>query len=154
MQIKIENPGGKNMTEDLYSLSERLIFCCSGASNVGILSFRAAIRLAREGFGTFSCIAGIGSRNPPMIRNAKSAGERVVIDGCPIGCARKIMDMNLIPVDRYIIVTELGIEKTHGLDIDDSDIESVVQGVKDSQKFDTPDDSLPGGRVKPWDDGP
>ena len=120
------------MTEDPHPhpSSERLIYCCSGASNVGILTFRAAIRLAQEGFGAFSCIAGIGSRNPPMIRNAKSAGGRVVIDGCPIGCARKIMEANLIPVDRYVIVTELGIDKTHDLDIEDSDIETVVNEVK------------------------
>ena len=118
------------MTEDSHPSSERLIFCCSGASNVGILSFQAAIRLAREGFGAFSCIAGIGSRNPPMIRTAKSAGERVVIDGCPVGCARKIMEINQIPVDRYVIVTELGIDKTHGLDIENSDIKTVVQEVK------------------------
>ena len=118
------------MTEKPHLSSERLIFCCSGASNVGIISFRAAIRLAQEGFGAFSCIAGIGSKNPPMIRAAKSAGERVVIDGCPIGCARKIMDANLIQVDRYLIVTEVGIDKTHGLDIEDSDIETVVNEVK------------------------
>src|SRR5512139_3322752 len=114
------------MTEKPHLYSERLIFCCSGASNVGILSFQAAIRLAQEGFGAFSCIAGIGSKNPPMIRAAKSAGERVVIDGCPISCARKIMELNQIPVDRYLIVTELGIDKTHDLDIKKSDIETVV----------------------------
>jgi uncharacterized metal-binding protein len=132
---------GEHMNEEPHLSSERLIFCCSGASNVGILSFRAAIRLAREGFGTFSCIAGIGSRNPPMIRAAKSAGERVVIDGCPIGCARKIMEMNQVPVDRYVIVTELAIDKTHDLDIEDNDIGTVVQEVKGSQK-----DNLPGGK--------
>ena len=142
------------MTEDLHPSSQRLIFCCSGASNVGILSFQAAIRLAQDGFGAFSCIAGIGSKNPPMIRKAKSAGERVVIDGCPIGCARKIMDSNLIQFDRYVIVTELGINKIHGLDIENSDLDSVVRGVKYSQKFDMPDNSLPRRKVKPGDDGP
>jgi uncharacterized metal-binding protein len=121
------------MTGESHPAHERLIFCCSGASNVGVLSFQAAIRLAQEGFGAFSCIAGIGSKNLPMIRAAKSAGERVLIDGCPIGCARKIIDANLIPVDRYVIVTELGIDKTHGLDIEDSDVETVVKEVKRPQ---------------------
>jgi uncharacterized metal-binding protein len=129
------------MTDESHSPPGRLIFCCSGASNVGIISFQAAILLAQEGFGVFSCIAGIGSRNSPMIRAAQSAGERVVIDGCPVGCARKIMDANLIQVDRYVIVTELGIDKTHELDIENSDIETVVQKVKGSQK-----DNLPVGK--------
>ena len=121
------------MTGESHPAHERLIFCCSGASNVGVLSFQAAIRLAQEGFGAFSCIAGIGSKNLPMIRAAKSAGERVLIDGCPIGCARKIIDANLIPVDRYVIVTELGIDKTHELDIEDSDVETIVKEVKRPQ---------------------
>ncbi|OPY39102.1 MAG: DGC domain protein [Methanoregula sp. PtaU1.Bin051] len=122
------------MTDESQPAPNRLIFCCSGASNVGVLSFQAAIRLAREGFGNFSCIAGIGSRNMPMIRATKMAGERVVIDGCPIGCGRKIMDANLIPIDRYVIVTELGIDKTHDFDVDDSDIGIVLEAVKRPQE--------------------
>lgn len=118
------------MTGDSEKGSDRRIFCCSGASNVGVLSFEAAIRLAQEGFGSFSCIAGIGSSNQPMIRAAKLAEERVLIDGCTIGCGKKIMDINKVPVDRYVIVTELGIDKTHGLNIEDSDIETVVETVR------------------------
>jgi uncharacterized metal-binding protein len=118
------------MTKKSHPASDRRIFCCSGASNVGVLSFRAAIQLAQEGFGFFSCIAGIGSSNQPMIRAAKLAGERVLIDGCPIGCGKKIMDQNRVPVDRYLIVTELGIDKTHGLDIEECDIETVVENVR------------------------
>jgi uncharacterized metal-binding protein len=67
-----------------------------------------------------------------MIRAAKLAEERVLIDGCPIGCGKKIMDANRVPIDRYLIVTELGIDKTHELDIENSDIETVVQEVKGS----------------------
>lgn len=118
------------MTGESHPAPERLIFCCSGASNVGVLSLQAAIRLAKGGFGAFSCIAGIGSTNAPMIRATKLAGERVLIDGCPIGCGKKIMDQNRVPVDRYVIVTELGIDKTHGLDIEECDIETVVENVR------------------------
>jgi uncharacterized metal-binding protein len=118
------------MTDEHHHAPERTIYCCSGASNVGVLSFYAAIRLAQEGFGSFACIAGIGSGNQPMIRAAKMAGERVLIDGCPTGCGRKIMEMNGVPVDRYIVVTELGIDKTHGLDIDESGTGIVVEEVK------------------------
>lgn len=118
------------MTEESEQGPGRRIFCCSGASNVGVLSFQAAIRLAQEGFGTFSCIAGIGSSNQPMIRAAKMAGERVIIDGCPIGCGKKIMDINKVPVDRYVIVTELGIDKTHDLAIEESDIGIIVNAIK------------------------
>ncbi len=118
------------MTDKSEQAPGRLIFCGSGAFNVGVLSLQAAIRLAQEGFGTFSCIAGIGSANPPMIRAAKMAVERVLIDGCPVGCGKKILDVNTIPIDRYIIVTELGVDKTHGLDRGESDIGTVVNAIK------------------------
>lgn len=120
------------MTDESPQTPDRRIFCCSGASNVGLLSFQTAIRLAQEGFGSFSCIAGIGSGNQPIIRAAKSVGECVLIDGCPVGCGKKIMDANKVPVDRSIIVTELGIDKTHDLDTGESDIETVVNAIKKS----------------------
>jgi uncharacterized metal-binding protein len=141
------------MTEESHPAPERLIFCCSGASNVGVLSFQAAIRLAQEGFGAFSCIAGIGSNNPPMIHAAKLAGKRVVIDGCPIGCARKIMNANLIPVDRYVIVTELGIGKTHDFDFEEPDLETVVEEVRCPQENTLPPNRLVGKRLVKGDDG-
>jgi len=122
------------MTNESNLAPERLIFCCSGASNVGALSFLVAIRLAQDGFGVFSCIAGIGSNNLAMIQAAKSNGEIVVIDGCPTGCARKIIDLNLIPIDRYVMITELGIGKMHNFDVDENDIETVIEEVKRSQK--------------------
>jgi len=127
MKIRIT---GMPMTDKSVQTPGRRIFCCSGASNAGVLSFQAAIRLAQEGFGSFSCIAGIGSSNQPMIQAAKLAGECVLIDGCPVGCGKKIMDAQEVTVDRYVIVTELGIDKTHGLDIEESDIETVVNAIK------------------------
>jgi len=131
----------------------RLIFCCSGASNVGALSYLASIRLAQEGFGNFSCIAGIGGNISPMIRAAKDAQERIVIDGCPIGCARRIMDSNLIPIDRYVIVTELGMKKTHDFDVDDSDVETIVEVVRCPQEDALSLNRLVGKRRVPNDDG-
>lgn len=62
-----------------------------------------------------------------MIRAAKMAGQGVVIDGCPIGYAKKIVDAHSVPVDHYAIVTELGIDKTHDLEIDDDDVAAVVK---------------------------
>jgi uncharacterized metal-binding protein len=131
---------------------KRLIFCCSGASNVGALSYLAAIRLAQEGFGNFSCIAGIGGNIPPMIRSAKEAEGRIVIDGCPTGCARRIMDSNLIPIDRYVIVTELGMKKTHDFDVDDCDVGIIVKEVHDSDEKAPPANLLVGRRLKEGDD--
>ncbi len=139
-------------TKSIKEQPKRLIFCCSGASNVGVLSYLAAIRLAHEGFGNFSCIAGIGGDIPQMILAAKDAEERTVIDGCPTGCARRIMDSNLIPIDRYAIVTQLGIKKTHDFDVDDSDVDIVAREVRHLQENAPPANLLVGRRLKEGND--
>ncbi len=110
--------------------STRWIFCCSGASNVGTLSSLASMQLESEGFGSFSCIAGIAGRIAPMVTAARKAETRVVIDGCPTGCGRRVMDIARIPIDRYVVVTELGIKKTHVYEVDDREIEAIVAKVK------------------------
>ncbi|MDD1720199.1 MAG: putative zinc-binding protein [Methanoregulaceae archaeon] len=114
-------------SQDIPKKPTRLIFCCSGASNVGALSYLASMRLSQEEFGNFSCIAGIAGNITPMVEGAKKAQERILIDGCPTGCGRRIMEIARVPVDRYIVVTELGIKKTHDYDVDDLDIETIVR---------------------------
>ena len=44
----------------------RLIFPCSGTSDVGAISDMAARRLTLEGTGRMSCLAGLGSRTPGL----------------------------------------------------------------------------------------
>jgi hypothetical protein len=57
------------MTDKFHVAPDSLIICCSGALKVGVLLFQRS-GWPQEGFGAFSCIAGIGSRNPTMIRKA------------------------------------------------------------------------------------
>jgi uncharacterized metal-binding protein len=142
----------RNIPASKEKQPRRLIFCCSGASNVGVVSYLAAIRLAQGGFGNFSCIAGIGGNNLPMIRAAKNAQERIIIDGCPIGCARRIMDSNLIPVDRYVIITELGIKKTHDFDVGDRDVDTVTREVRRPLEKAPPVNLLVGRSLREGDD--
>jgi len=56
------------------------------------------------------------------------------VGGCPIICAKKIMDTNLIPINLYVIVTELGLGKIHDFDVEDSDLETVLETVKRPQE--------------------
>jgi uncharacterized metal-binding protein len=110
---------------------KRIIYSCSGiGSNVGQLANAAACRLAREGFGSGSCLAGIGGGIVKLIDVAKSADERIVIDGCSIGCAKKIMDDKGLLIDRYILITDLGITKIPGPAYDGSDVLKIVNAVK------------------------
>jgi len=93
----------------------RIIYSCSGiGSNVGQLANAAACQMAIEGYGEGSCLAGIGGSIEKLVGIGKTADERIVIDGCPVACAKKIMDDKGIRIDRYVIITELGISKTPG----------------------------------------
>ncbi len=62
--------------------------------------------------GGGSCLAGVGGGIEKLIGVGKSADERIVIDGCPVACAKKIMDDKGLTIDHYVMITELGIVKT------------------------------------------
>ncbi len=41
--------------------SSTLIFACAGSSNVGQITYGTALRLAGDGAGKMSCLAGVGA---------------------------------------------------------------------------------------------
>jgi uncharacterized metal-binding protein len=109
----------------------RIIYSCFGiGSNVGQLANAAACRLTLEGFGSGSCLAGLGGNVDKLIGTGRRADERVVIDGCPVACAKKIMDARELPINRYVMITELGIGKTPGPVFNESDVQTVVDAVR------------------------
>jgi uncharacterized metal-binding protein len=111
----------------------RIIYSCSGiGSNVGQLANAAACQLAIEGYGGGSCLAGIGGNIEKLVGMGKTADERIVIDGCPVACAKEIMDDKGIRIDRYVMITELGISKTPGPIFNENDIQTVIAAVKKS----------------------
>ena len=50
-----------------------------------------------------------------MVKSGKEADLIVAIDGCPVQCAAKVLQHAEIEPAIQIIVTELGIEKSHDL---------------------------------------
>ncbi|MDQ1353317.1 MAG: hypothetical protein QG657_3623 [Acidobacteriota bacterium] len=89
----------------------KLIFPCSGAADVGEISDRAARKLTVMGTGKIFCLAGIGGNISGMIASAKGADKVLVIDGCPVDCARKTMEERGIDGFLHFRVTDLGMEK-------------------------------------------
>ena len=109
----------------------RIIYACSGiGSNVGQLANAAACQLSREGYGGGSCLAGVGSGIEKLVSMGRSADERVVIDGCPVACARKILDDKGLTIDHYVQITDLGIAKTSGPAFSQSDVQTVIDAVR------------------------
>ena len=106
-----------------------ILLTCSGASNVGQMSHQVVVELAQEGFGKFFCLAGIGAHLSKFVEAAQNNPETIVIDGCPVGCAKRIFEHAEIPISKYMVVTKLGFEKNHALKTKEDEIEKVKQAV-------------------------
>ena len=107
-----------------------MILACSGGSNVGQLSNQAAIELTREGFGKMSCLAGVGGELMGFVHAAMTAPVVVVIDGCPIGCGKACFEKADVVLKVYLVLTELGIEKTGDMELKAEEIAKVKEAVK------------------------
>ncbi|MCL6449043.1 MAG: putative zinc-binding protein [Armatimonadetes bacterium] len=103
-----------------------LILACSGGSNVGQLANAAAVGLTREGKGKMYCLAGVGGHVDGIVESCKGASRLVVIDGCPVACAKKACAHAGVQISKYVEVTSLGIAKNYNLDLNESDVQKVI----------------------------
>ncbi len=115
----------------LCSSSDVRVVACSGASNVGQIANQAAIDLAKEKVCGFFCLAGVGAHIKGMVKSGKEADLVIAIDGCPVQCAAKTLQHAEIEPAIQVIVTELGIEKSHDIVIDEKVCSKVVEKVRE-----------------------
>lgn len=103
-----------------------LVFPCAGASNVGQISNAAAVELARQGRVRMYCLAGLGAHISGMVDSAQHVTYRIALDGCPVACARKTLEHAGVPVEKSVVVTELGIQKNHKFEWSYNDLDCVM----------------------------
>ncbi|HNX08653.1 MAG TPA: putative zinc-binding protein [Methanothrix sp.] len=118
-------------TKCMCSSSDVRVVACSGASNVGQIANQAAIDLANEKVAGFFCLAGVGGHINGMVKSAREAGLMISIDGCPVKCAARTLQHADIEPAIQIVITELGIEKSHEIVIDEKVCSRVVEKVKE-----------------------
>ena len=94
---------------------KKIILACSGGSNVGQISNSIMVEMDKRGAGDAYCLAGVGAQLPKFIENSK-ASKVIAIDGCPVACAKRILETSGIEPEKHFVVTELGIEKRHAFD--------------------------------------
>jgi uncharacterized metal-binding protein len=107
-----------------------MILACSGASNVGQLSNRAAVELTQEGFGKMFCLVGIGGGLSGFVQSAKDAPRMIAIDGCEVGCAKATLARAEVPLQDYIVLTSLGIAKNKDFDLKHLEVQRVKEEIK------------------------
>lgn len=108
---------------------QTLVVACSGGSNVGQVANNAMIELDKSGVGNAHCLAGVGAVLSGFIESVKVA-RTIVIDGCPVGCARKVFEKNELTPGQYFVVTTMGIEKNHTFDMIGPETDRVVDYIK------------------------
>ena len=103
-----------------------LIYACSGGANVAEVSDRAARELMFAGEGTMFCLAGLGADVQGMVQTARDADVNLVIDGCPMDCAKNTFDRHGITNYTQIKVTDLGIDKAKGAGCTQEQVDKVI----------------------------
>ena len=89
----------------------KLIFACSGSSDVGAIADQAARKLTKDGAGKMYCLAGIGGRVSGIMATTESAAKILAIDGCPINCARKTLELAGFKRFEHLSLSDIGLQK-------------------------------------------
>ena len=110
-------------------LANVALFPCVGAANVGQISNKIAIALEEQGIGNLMCTVGIGARAPGLMKSAESSDRIIAIDGCPVNCASKTLELAGFKVDRQIVISDLGIKKTKDRNPKDEEVGEVLEKV-------------------------
>ncbi|NLO04211.1 MAG: zinc-binding protein [candidate division WS1 bacterium] len=106
-----------------------MILACSGGSNVGQISNEVARKLTVDNKGVMFCLAGLGGDVEPLIERTKSAGRVLVIDGCPVACAKKTLERHGIEHE-WLELTSLGIEKCPSLELDGCEVACAMEAAE------------------------
>ncbi|MDD5678500.1 MAG: putative zinc-binding protein [Kiritimatiellae bacterium] len=104
----------------------KLIFACSGSSDVGAIADQAARKLTKDGAGKMYCLAGIGGRVSVIMESTKSAAKILVIDGCPLDCAGNTLRQAGFNEFEHLRLCEIGMAKGQS-EVCDVSIQKVVE---------------------------
>ena len=104
----------------------KFIFACSGGADVGHLSDAAARKMMADGCGKMFCLAGIGGKVPGILKTTNDADAILVIDGCPVDCAKKSLELAGFKDFKHFQITSLGFEKGR-TNIDDDSINRAAE---------------------------
>lgn len=107
-----------------------LVYACSGCSSAAQLANHVAVRLDRSGAAEMSCIAGVGGDVPQLLRTARSGRPLVVLDGCPLECARHCLARQGIAPTQHHQLHIYGVRRRRHEDFDPEQAEAVLFRVR------------------------
>ncbi len=112
----------------------KAIFVCFGClSNTGRLTGIAglkAIEKAGVEKANIFCLAALANKSEPVLEKTKTAEKIIVVDGCPLNCAKKIVEDAGFKIDAYLnLVEDLKFQKGKPLNYSKEDVERVVDEI-------------------------
>jgi uncharacterized metal-binding protein len=92
-----------------------LFVCFGGMSNVGTLTGLAALEAVKQAGpdkAAIFCLGGLPTGAPTVLDKTQRVKRIVVVDGCPLNCARKIVEAaGFTPHTAITLVDDCGIKK-------------------------------------------
>ncbi len=109
-----------------------LLYACSGGANVAEVADKAARELMFAGQGSMFCLAGLGANIQGMVQTARDADLNVVLEGCPMDCAKKVFDR--LGLTNYVQIrcTDLGMEKIKGVRATEAQVATLMARAKEA----------------------
>ncbi len=91
-----------------------LIFACAGCSHAGQAAYTVGLQADERGLAEMSCLAGVAA-GIPKFRKQLLGREAIVVDGCPIACARYVFERQDLPMSRYVQLHKIGVTKKQAI---------------------------------------
>lgn len=109
------------------------VYACAGASNVGLMTIDLTIALHKANRYKMGCSVCAGGGDCGCGGTVTDDGKKdLLIDGCKVGCLKKMFEKKGITNVNHVIVTQLGVKKEADFDYDKSIVEKLM--VKLSEK--------------------
>lgn len=113
---------------------ENALFVCFGClSNVGTLTGLAGLEVVKQvgpDKALVFCLGALATEAQIVLDKTRAARRIIVVDGCPLNCASKIVERAGFTPDRIInLVEDCGLKKGPPLEYGDEELQVAVEAI-------------------------
>ena len=113
-----------------------LFVCFGGMSNVGTLTGLAGLQAVRQvepGQAGIFCLGGLPTQSQLVLDKTRAAQRIITVDGCPLNCARKIVEQaGFVPYKTINLVEDCSIKKGPPQAYGDEEMQVAVKAIVDA----------------------
>lgn len=110
-----------------------LFVCFGGLSNVGALTGIAGLEVVKQlgnDKAAIFCLAGLPTEAKTVLNKTRAARRIIVVDGCPLNCASKVVIQAGFTPDKMInLVNDCGLKKGPTFNYDAKDLQAAVEAI-------------------------